>query len=226
MPVPTEAAPIDRRSARHSVLEQIRGWIEEGILEPGEVIKDAEIAEQLGVSRTPVREALQMLEQHGAVEMLPGRMTLVTKVTAQDVALLYAPLSALHGLAAEIATPRATPRDIEAMTECNERLCAAIDTHRAVDARDADRDFHEIILRLAANPYLLSALEPLQIHERRLETLYFKDDVPGRESYQEHMRIISAVRKGDARTAGELTRHNFTRFWTPKSSDSSTHLAS
>lgn len=226
MPVPTEAAPLDRRSARHAVLEQIRGWIEEGVLEPGEVIKDAEIAEQLGVSRTPVREALQILEQHGAVEMLPGRMTRVTNVTAEDVAFLYAPLSALHGLAAEIGTPRATPGDIEAMIECNERLRAAVDTHRALDARDADRDFHDVILRLAANPYLLSALEPLQIHERRLETLYFRDATPGLQSYQEHKRIINAVSKGDAHRASELTRHNFTRFWTPRSSDSSTRRAS
>ena len=153
VPVPTETAPINRRSARHEVLDHIRRWIEEGILEPGEVIKDAEIAEQLGVSRTPVREALQILEQHGAVQMLPGRMTRVTNVTPEDVALLYAPLAILHGLAAELGTPHATEGDIAAMTECNERLRAAVGARKAVDAREADREFHEVILRLAANPY-------------------------------------------------------------------------
>jgi DNA-binding GntR family transcriptional regulator len=219
MPVPTETVPINRRSARHEVLDHIRRWIEEGILEPGEVIKDAEIAEQLGVSRTPVREALQILEQHGAVEMLPGRMTRVTNVTPEDVALLYAPLAILHGLAAELGTPHATEGDIAAMTECNERLKAAVGARKAVDAREADREFHEVILRLAGNPYLESAIEPLQIHARRLETLYFRDSAPGMRSYEEHKRIIGAVGKGDAQTAAELTRQNFTRYWTPPASD-------
>ena len=184
------------------------------------MIKDAEIAEQLGVSRTPVREALQILEQHGAVQMLPGRMTRVTNVTPEDVALLYAPLAILHGLAAELGTPHATEGDIAAMTECNERLRAAVGARKAVDAREADREFHRGDLALGGKPVIESAIEPLQIHARRLETLYFRDSAPGMRSYEEHKRIIGAVSKGDAQTAAELTRQNFTRYWTPPTSDS------
>jgi DNA-binding GntR family transcriptional regulator len=215
MPIPTEITTIDRRSARHAVFEQLERWIEEGVLEPGEPIKDSEIAARFGVSRTPVREALQMLEQRGAVEMLPGRMTRVIEVTPQDIALLYGPLSALQAFAAEMGTTRAGPADVEVMTEHNERLAAAVDTHDAVAARDADRDFHDVLVRLAANPYLSAAMEPLQFHARRLETLYFRDTKPGRQSYEEHRQIIDAVASGDAHAASQLTRRNFTRYWTP-----------
>jgi DNA-binding GntR family transcriptional regulator len=215
MPVPTETAPIERRSARHTVFDKLRDWIEEGVLEPGEVIKDAEIAASLGVSRTPVREALQMLERHGAVQMLPGRLTRVTPITPEDVALLYAPLAALHGVAAELGTAHATARDVETMTEHNERLLAAIGDHDPIAARNADREFHGVLLRLAANPYLATAIEPLLIHARRLETLYFRGSRPARESYEEHKLIIRAVSDGDAPRAAEITRHNLTRFWTP-----------
>src|SRR3954453_1417382 len=122
MPVPTKVIRLDRRPARHLVHEQFRAWIEEGVLEPGEVIRDAEIAEALGVSRTPVREALQMLERDGAVEMLPGRLTRVTALHPEDVALLYKPLAVLHGLAAELAAHRAGAADVASLERHNERL--------------------------------------------------------------------------------------------------------
>lgn len=206
---------IDRRSARHAVFDQLERWIEEGVLEPGEPIKDSELAVRFGVSRTPVREALQMLEQRGAVEMLPGRMTRVTEITPEDVALLYGPLSALQAFAAETGTAHAQDADIELMKEHNEALAAAVDAHDAVSARDADRAFHEVLVRLAGNPYLSAAMEPLQFHVRRLEALYFRDTKPGKQSYEDHRRIIAAVASGDAQAASQLTRQNFTRFWTP-----------
>jgi DNA-binding GntR family transcriptional regulator len=215
MPLPADTLPINRRAARHAVLDRLRTWIEEGVLAPGEVIKDGEIAERLGVSRTPVREALQVLERLGAVEMLPGRLTRVTAVSPDDVALLYAPLGVLHGLAAEMGAARATEQDVASMTDANERLLAAIEVHDGVAASDADREFHAILMRLAANPYLETAIEPLAIHARRLETLYFRGGRPTTESYEEHKRIIEAVAVRDSATAREMTQRNFTHFWIP-----------
>lgn len=216
MPIPTETLTIDRRATRHTIFDRLRGWIEEGILEPGEPIKDSELAVRFGVSRTPVREALQMLEQLGAVEMLPGRVTRVTEVSCEDVARLYAPLAALQALAAELATERATERDVDVMALHNERLLAAIEAHDPVSARDADSNFHSVLLQRADNPYLSTAIEPLLIHDRRLETLYFRDEGPGKQSYNDHRQIIKAVAAHDAIGAGELTRKNFTRFWIPR----------
>lgn len=212
MPVPADNAPISRRSTREVVYERLRVWVEEGQLAPGEVIKEAEIAQRLGVSRTPVREALQILEQHGLVEMRAGRVTRVTDTTPEDIALVYAPLSALQALAADIATPKATEADMAEMCAQNDRLLAAVDANDAVAAREADRAFHDVLLRRAANRYLSAAIEPMLTHIRRLEALYFTGHEPGHRSYEEHRRIIAAVAAGDADAARETTRANFTRY--------------
>jgi DNA-binding GntR family transcriptional regulator len=212
MPVPSDSAPITRRSARKVVFARLRSWIEEGTLAPGEVIKDADIAQQLGVSRTPVREALQILEQHGLVEMQPGRLTRVTGTTPEDIALVYAPLSALQALAAETATPKATAAQIAEMREHNARLLTAVEANDAVAAREADRAFHGVLVHGAGNPYLSSAIEPMLAHIRRLEALYFTEIGLGHRSHDEHERIIEAVAAGDAPAAAEQTRVNFTRY--------------
>jgi DNA-binding GntR family transcriptional regulator len=212
MPLPSEIAPIDRQSARITVFDLIRNWVEEGMLAPGEAIRDAEIAALLGVSRTPVREALQMLERDGVVEMLPGRQTRVVEISPEDVARLYAPLGALMAAAAEIAATRATKADIAEMTAHNERLLAALDSDPLL-AGEADRALHTVPVRVADNEYLTTALGPLMTHLRRLEALYFKSVAVGRASYDEHADIIAAIAAGDSTAAGDLTRHNYKRYW-------------
>jgi DNA-binding GntR family transcriptional regulator len=216
MPVPDDITQIERRSARTVVLEQLAEWIEGGTLTPGELIKDGELAARLGVSRTPVREALQVLEQRGLVEMRPGRLTRVTDTTPQDATRVYAVLSALQVLAAELGTPNATARDINEMRAHNSRLLAAVRAKDPDGARDADRAFHGVLVRLAANPYLESALEPLMSHTRRLESLYFQEQQPGYESHREHKQIIEAVAANDREVAAQRTRENFRRYWRPK----------
>jgi DNA-binding GntR family transcriptional regulator len=215
MPLPTSHRAIDRRSARAAVYEQLRTWIEDGVLEPGETLKDAEIAELLGVSRTPAREALQMLEQIGVVEMQPGKLTRVTPIALDDVTQLYMPLGALHAVAAQLGTPRATERDLDSMRRHNAALLAAVDAADPAAARDADRDFHAVLLRLADNPYLNTAIEPLLIHARRLEALYFREVAPAHASHAEHERIIAAVAAGDVDAAQRLVRANLARYYTP-----------
>lgn len=215
MPIPDSAAPILRQSARRAVYENLKQWIATGQLKPGEVVRDREIAEQLGVSRTPVREALQMLEQSGLVEMLPGHQTRVTEATPGDVTLVYGPLASLQAFAAEVATPRARAEDVEELRRCNATLLEAIQKLDGASARAADRAFHRVFQRLADNRYLTAAIEPLEMHVHRLETAYFARAQPGHESYEEHEAIIDAVAAGDAERARELVRANYQRFLDP-----------
>lgn len=225
MPIPDSAAPIPRQSARRAVYDHLKGWIESGHFKPGEVVRDREIAEQLGVSRTPVREALQMLEQSGVVEMLPGHQTRVTEATAGDVTLVYGPLASLQAFAAEVATPRASARDIAELKRCNAALYEAIQGSDAVAARAADAAFHQVFLRLADNRYLTAAIDPLQMHVHRLETAYFRRAQPSHESYEEHEAIIEAVAAGASERARELVRANFQRYLDPTTAGDDAELA-
>lgn len=156
-----------------------------------------------------------MLEQQGLVEMKPGRLTRITPATAEDADRVYAVLAALQALAAELGTPNADATDIEELRKYNARLLAAVEAKRPVRAREADRMFHDVLVRLADNVYLTSSIEPLLIHIRRLEALYFAGVNLGRQSHEDHEQIIAAVVAGDAVAARETTRHNFQRYWTP-----------
>lgn len=215
MPLPTSVESLKRPTARDLAFEQLRGWIEQGVLGPGEVIKDQEVAASLGVSRTPVREALQLLEQQGAVEKISGRVTRVVDASFDDVRQVYAPLAALQAVAAELGTPKATRDDIAEMTTHNERLLTAVKASDPATASAEDHAFHGVLVRCAGNRYLNSSVEPLLMHIRRLEGLYFKQLQLARASYDEHRRIIDAVAGGDVEAATEMTRRNFHRVWKP-----------
>lgn len=216
--LPVNSTPIPRESARSAVYARLRQWIEEGQLKPDEVLRDAEIAAALGVSRTPVREALQMLEQHALVVTSPGRWTRVADASPHDARLIYPPLAALEGLAAELGCSKATSEDIDEMRKANRRLLDAIEQSDADRARTADAAFHDVLRGLAANPFLDAAARSLRIHTKRVETLYFKEFAPARESYLQHNEIVSLVEAGDCAGAGALTRANYLRgqnLWEP-----------
>jgi DNA-binding GntR family transcriptional regulator len=211
MPLPDEAPPVRRPPAGTLALQQLQQWIEDGTLQPGEVLKDTEIAKALGVSRTPIREAFQRLEQLGLVVTTRNTRTEVAPARPQDAELLYVPLSVLHELAVQLAVGNLTSTDFDVMTEANERLLAAARRGDAVAARQADEDFHAVLLERTNNPFLRHVADWLGVHSRRLNTLYFTHNVPTTNSYNEHLELITALRAGNEPHASELARRNILR---------------
>jgi DNA-binding GntR family transcriptional regulator len=211
MPLPEEAPLVRRPPAGTLALQQLQQWIEDGTLQPGEVLKDTEIAEKLGVSRTPIREAFQRLEQLGLVVTTRNTRTEVAPARPQDAELLYVPLSVLHELAVQLAVGNLTSADFDAMTDANERLLAAARRGDAVAARQADEEFHAVLLERTNNPFLQQVTDWLAVHSRRLNTLYFTKNVPTTNSYNEHLDLIAALRAGNQPKASELARRNILR---------------
>lgn len=105
MPIPIDHTKPVRTTAKLHAFNQLQQWIIDGTLQPDEKLNDIELAQALGVSRTPIRESLQLLESQGFVSMQPGRATQVTPVEPEDIYNLLPPLAALQALAAELATP-------------------------------------------------------------------------------------------------------------------------
>ncbi len=202
---------VSRESASEQAYRILRAKIEDGSLAPGEQLADGELAEELGVSRTPVREALRRLVDQGAVETASGRHTRVTGVQETDAAQVYPLLGVLHEFAVRCALPQLTVEDLDEMRAANERMGTAITAGDATAAREADRDFHAVPLRRANNPYLAASLDMIGLHARRLETAYFQDRQPGLESHHQHQQIIEALRHGQEDTACELVRANARR---------------
>lgn len=209
MPLPS-TRKIPRNSARDTVHARLREWIVRGPLEPGETIRDVDIADKLGVSRTPVREALVRLQHEGLIEVLPGRWTRVTLLRYEQAENLYAVGGALDALAARQATPRLTASDLDELRRSVERLH---ETHDPAELQRADEDFHAIYLRVAANPVVDQMLDGIILELRRFERVNFRDPLTPEVAYREHAAILAGFRAKDAARAADAALANWMNAW-------------
>ncbi len=198
-----------RLTAKETAYNQILQWIIDGTLLPGEKINDTELAEALGVSRTPVRESLQLLESQGFVKMYPGKATQVTEVDRNSINELLPPLAAMQALAAELAIPNLTASDLELLNEKNKKLEKAVRLNNSYSALRIDEDFHRIIVEKANNPYVAKIVESLQAHVRRL---FFHNSIfITEQSVEEHKQIISSMKNKQAEEAAKVMKTNWLR---------------
>src|SRR5919205_3948281 len=113
---------IDRIPLRERVYDLVQRAIVSGELHPGQRVRDLDLAAQLGVSRTPVREALQRLEDEGLVETLPGALTRIVPLDAQAAREAFPVVAVLHALATRLAVPHLLKQELAALQQANDRL--------------------------------------------------------------------------------------------------------
>lgn len=212
MPIPQNFSSPIRMLAKDRAFNQLQRWIIDGTLEPGEQIYDSEISKALGISRTPIREALQLLEVQGFIEMQPGKETRVTEIKKEDVLKIYPPLASLHALAAEEAAKIVTAEQIETLKEMADEYGQLIDRQEQFKAIESDEQFHNYIVELAGNPYITDFSSILQLHIRRFKYVFLKRDfVIVKESLKEHRALIQAFEEHQAEKAASLMRQNWLR---------------
>lgn len=209
MPIPINNINPIRMTAKEIAYNQLLQWIIDGTLLPGEKLNDKELADALGVSRTPIRESLQLLETQGFVKMYPGKATQVTEVDRNSIYELLPPLAALQALSAELAIPHLTNDVVTMLEEKNEQLAKAIQSNNSFSALKIDEDFHQIIVSAANNQYLSKMIESLQPHVRRL--FFHNSIVITEQSVEEHNKIISSMQKGDAEKVAKIMKTNWLR---------------
>ena len=208
MPVPKRKATASRTLLRDQAYVRLRDAILDGTLEPGEQLKDAEISEWLGLSRTPIREALARLEEYGLVETAPNRYTRVTALSAGDARDAFTVVAALHSLAALLGVPRVAESELAAMRKANEDFATAFRAADVDRALAADDRFHGVLVQASANREIARSLERLTPKIRRLERARF-GSLAGRRSVEQHDRIIELCACGDADQAAEAVRENW-----------------
>jgi DNA-binding GntR family transcriptional regulator len=209
MPIPTEHAKPLRISAKENAFNQLQQWIIDGTLHPGEKLYDTELAGALGVSRTPIRESLQLLEVQGFVRMYPGKATQVTEVDKESITDLLPPLAALQALSAELAIPQLTEDTIGLLESTNKRFADAVHTKDYFSALKIDEEFHQIIVDTANNPYILSMVASLQAHVRRL--FFHNSIILTEKSIDEHNKIINLMKERDEANVSTIMRGNWLR---------------
>ena len=190
--------------ARDRVFAELQRKITDGDLKPGDVLRDAIIAEQMGIGRTPVREAIQMLAHMGAVTTHRGFQTVVSSAEVDDIGLVYPVLATLHGLAASQAAQHFDETALANLTAANDAVDAAARKCDFHSARQADRAFHDLVVTLSRNRFLAVALAPVSMHARRLDGLFMAQQGPTLESVEQHRLCVEAMRLGQSWTAQRL----------------------
>lgn len=209
MPIPPSAPRRVRSLAREEVYARLSAWIIDGTLRGGEALRDQDIAAQLGVSRTPVREALRRLEDEGLVETALNRWTRVAPLRAGQAAELYPVVEALEGLALRLALPALTAQDLVVLERLNLRLQQAARERDAQGAVEADTAFHDLWIERSGNRELQHTLRALKRKLRRLELAYFDAADLGLASLAEHAALLDALRAGNPEQAVSALQANW-----------------
>jgi DNA-binding GntR family transcriptional regulator len=196
MPLPDTAPPRKRTLARDTAYNDLRDWILNGTLAPGERLHDVALAERLGLSRTPVREALQRLEDEGLVETSPNRWTRVASLDPSIANDLYPIIGRLEPLALELAAFELDEPELDQMERANRQLLDALDAGDAAAASAADYEFHQVYIDHCGNEELISILQAAKAKLRRLEIHYFSS-LASRDSDADHTTLLTALELGD-----------------------------
>jgi DNA-binding GntR family transcriptional regulator len=211
MPIPNAPPNLEKRSMREDVYAVLREWIVIGTLEPGEKLRDVDIAAHLGVSRTPVREALRRLEDEGLIETKQNAWTRVSGVTGALAARIYPILQALEPLALELAAPHLTRADLRAMRRVNKHIQHALEVNDARAAATWDAEFHDAFVGKCNNPELTQIIRTLKTNHIRLEIHYWRGGRFALESVVEHERMVAALEQHNLATAKFEIERNWIR---------------
>ncbi|MFC4453692.1 GntR family transcriptional regulator [Deinococcus sonorensis] len=209
MPIPPTAPKRVRTLAREDVYSQLSGWIIDGTLAPEEPLRDQDIALQLGVSRTPVREALRRLEDEGLVETALNRWTRVAPLRAEQAAELYPVVDTLEALALRLASPSLTARDLARLQQHQQDLGLALHQRDPQAAVEADTAFHAVWTDQCGNQELQHTLRGLKRKLRRIELGYFNAAASGAASLDEHAAVIHALLAGATDDAVQALHANW-----------------
>lgn len=205
---------MTHRQLHNVVSEQLRQAILDGQFKPGEWLRQMKIAEELGVSQMPVREALKELAAEGLVEHVPYRGVRVIAFSLEDVADLYTHRSILEGMAAGAAAEKMSQTTLERLHHLQEQMQNHLEPTQLVEYRQLNREFHQIIYQASGRAYLIRTLDqmwsafPTMLWGNFAQTA--EQTFTERDNYdiQEHWAILEALRQQDkARAEAAMKTH-------------------
>jgi DNA-binding GntR family transcriptional regulator len=202
----SESGPVDFRGLADEVAGRLRAAILDGRLQDGERIVERDLAEQLGVSRGPIRDALKLLEHEGLVVLLPRRGASVATLTAEDAAEVLQIRAALEPIAVEELLRREDPQLLAPLKTCLEQLRAASEAGDWSGLVSLDMEFHELVFRQSGRPRLLRIWESLRIPLLQTFRVHREFFDSGATIYERHAALYVELARGDVERATAATR--------------------
>jgi DNA-binding GntR family transcriptional regulator len=207
-------SPLLYKQLRHHVTERVRAAILEGQYQPGEWLRQERLAQDLGVSQMPVREALKELAAEGLVEHVPYKGVRVVAFSLEDVIDLYAHRAFLEGMAARAAARWISPASLAELREIQKEMKQHLDPADLLQYRELNRRFHRTIYSASRRPYLVRTLNQMW---EAFPTMLFgnfartaEQPLPEREvtDVTEHEAILAALESGDAEATEHLMKQH------------------
>ena len=186
---------------RDVVFQTLRGAILKGDLKPGERLMELQLASKLGVSRTPIREAIRMLEQEGLAVTIPRKGAEVAKMTEKDMEDVLEIRLSLEGLAVRLSCEKITPAALQELAVAMEDFEVKTRSGQFVEMAKADVKFHEILYKASNNPKLQQLLNNLREQMYRYRVEYLKDDSIYPRLIEEHQKMYDALKSKDSKLA-------------------------
>jgi DNA-binding GntR family transcriptional regulator len=193
----------DEYSLRARVYAQIEDDILNGVYKAGDNLIETKISEDLGVSRTPVREAIRQLELEGLVQSIPNKGAVVNGITEKDIDDIYEIRTLIEGLAAKWAAEKITPEEMAELEETIELESFYTGRNDIENLLELDSRLHRIIFKASKSNPLNYMLQHFHNYIKKARNMSLA--VPGRpaEALKEHRAIVDAIKAGDGKLAGK-----------------------
>lgn len=201
-----------RRSSLHDeTVAVLREMIVEGALPPGERIAEPELCTELGISRTPLREAIKVLASEGLVELRPSQGAIVTNITVEDVEAMFEMMEALEFQVGHLAAVRASDNEIQEIRDLHQRMLNYHREGRRAEYFDLNQDIHLKLAEATKNRYLLADYEKYLGKIRRARYMANLSQARWNESAQEHEEIVAALTARDGANLGGILKEHLRR---------------
>jgi DNA-binding GntR family transcriptional regulator len=205
--------PLHRRTLHDELVGRVRDLIIEGQLAPGARIHEGQLGHALGVSRTPLREALKFLASEGLVDLVPGRGAIVHKLTAQNVRDMLDVLMAIETLAGRLACQRATDLQIAEVRQTHDEMMAFYAAGDRLEYYKRNQAIHAAFARLSGNEFLAATHEGIQVRLRRIRFIGNREPDKWAGAVTEHEEMITALEARDSERLTRVIARHLDRTW-------------
>ncbi|MEL3889698.1 GntR family transcriptional regulator [Ferrovibrio sp. MS7] len=202
---------ITRLGLHDQVAARLRTMLVEGLIQPGAKLNERELCEKLGVSRTPLREAIKLLAAEGLVDLLPNRGAIAVKLTEDDVINTFELLATLEGMAGELAAERITDAELSELRALQYEMMACYARRDLSGYYRINARIHAAINNAARNPVLTNTYRAINARVQSLRFRTNQNEAKWAEAVREHEQMVEALSRRDAPAMRQLLMQHLRR---------------
>jgi len=198
----------ERKSLGQDVFEYLKNAIIDQTIEPGSRLVESKLAEMLGISRTPLREALHKLEREEWIEKTPSGGFQVVSLTRNDIEETFGIRSVLEAYAARLAAENYQEKDLVPLEKKMAEYQKCLEKKANDKLQKINTEFHDLLYALSRNPKLVKMINQLRSQISRFRQIILKQDEYAQESNEDHVRMLDAIKKRDGDMVEKLVREH------------------